>query len=201
MQTNFSFLCFHPSFFNLSWRTQFFLLSKNKNSSNDFFFSHSMLNRWIFVLFYLGNGLYTKEGLWEELVLFSVLNKFCCEASDLHSVVRRINVEPFPFCVCEQLLLSNCKMQLLYIQTHKIYVLYFNVRLPSVTTVLKHYVLQVTSPYSKNAQENSPCDLQENVLFVQTYAETNSFRRFTLNSALVWDDSTSEGIPDLFVVD
>lgn len=73
----------------------------------------------------MGNGLCTTEGLWEEQVLFSVYKKVCCEASDLHSVVRRIIVEPFPFDVCDQLFLSNYKMQLLYIQTQKKNAMFF----------------------------------------------------------------------------
>lgn len=66
--------------------------------------------------------------------LLSLKKKVCCEASDLHSVVRRINVEPFPFDVCEQLLLSDCKMQLIIVYSDtkkKCYVLlYLNMRLP-----------------------------------------------------------------------
>lgn len=41
--------------------------------------------------------------------------KVCCEASDLHSVVRRINVDPFLVDVCDQLLLSDCKMHLIIV--------------------------------------------------------------------------------------
>lgn len=41
--------------------------------------------------------------------------KVCCEASGLQSVVRRNNVEPLPFDVREQLLLSDCKMHLIIV--------------------------------------------------------------------------------------
>lgn len=80
----------------------------------------------------MGNGLCTREGLWEELV-FSV-EKVCCEASDLHSVVRRINVEPFPFDVCEQassVQLYNAINYCIFRHKKKCYVLlYLNMRLP-----------------------------------------------------------------------
>lgn len=72
----------------------------------------------------MGNGLCTMGGLVgraSPLLNLKKKKKVCCEASDLHSVVRRINVEPFPFDVCEQLLLSNCKMHLIivYSDTNK----------------------------------------------------------------------------------
>lgn len=63
-----------------------------------------------------------RVGLWEELVFSKTRKKkphkhtkVCCEASGLHSVVRRNNVEPLPFDVCEQLLLSDCKMHLIIV--------------------------------------------------------------------------------------
>lgn len=62
-----------------------------------------------------------RVGLWEELVFSKTRKenhtntKVCCEASGLHSVVRRNNVEPLPFDVREQLLLSDCKMHLIIV--------------------------------------------------------------------------------------
>lgn len=96
-----------------------FLLSKNKIFIKiDFSHIPYWLDKFFFCLFYLnGKWFMYKGGLVGRAspLLSKKKKKICCEASDLHSVVRRINVEPFPFDVCEQLPLSDCKMQLIIV--------------------------------------------------------------------------------------
>lgn len=57
-------------FFKLSWRTQFFLLSKKYNFIKfDFLTFRIIYNNFAFVYFiWMGSGSCTMEGMWEELV-------------------------------------------------------------------------------------------------------------------------------------
>lgn len=114
MQTNlvFSFLFY---FFPMK---DLFLLSEKKIASQRLIFSHSVLTRLTLLLSILFEWemVYVQWGACGKSQSSSQFKKkVCCEASDLHSVVRRINVEPFPFDVCEQLLLSDCKMHLIIV--------------------------------------------------------------------------------------
>lgn len=158
-------------------------------------------------------------GLWGELVFLSV-EKVCCEASDLHSVVRRINVEPFPFDVCEQLFLSNCKMQLIivYSDTNKMLCssIFEHETATSMTTILKHYVVPVTHKHThtsgwfleENPREYFTFDLQGSlILSSKMYAGVSKqiciqmIFPCALNIAVMWDHSTSGGTAAPFLFD
>lgn len=105
----------------------FFLLSNERFESqriNFLTFRIDYINFSYVYFIWMGNGLCTMGGLvcgksWSSPKKKKrephKHTKVCCEASGLHSVVRRNNVEPLPFDVREQLLLSDCKMHLIIV--------------------------------------------------------------------------------------
>lgn len=137
--------------------------------------------------------------------------------------MRRINVEPFPFDVCEQLFLSDCKMHLIivYSDTKKMLLcssIFEHETAASMTTILKHYVVPVVSPHTlthtsglfleENPREYFTYDLQESLILSRNaYAGLpkqiciQTIFPCALNTALTWDHSTSGGTADLFVFD
>lgn len=125
----FIFLLFFKLFFTplkLPWRTQFYFCCQTKGLNHkDLISSHSVLTTLIFLMFILfewemvyvqWEGWFVgRAGLLQKKRKPHKHTKVCCEASGLHSVVRRNNVEPLPFDVREQLLLSDCKMHLIIV--------------------------------------------------------------------------------------
>lgn len=150
-------------------------------------------------------------------LLWSIWFALCSE--------KEINVEPLPFDVCEQLLLSDCKMHLIivYSDTKKTLLcssIFEHETAASMTTILKHYVVPVMShTYTptntlqgcllKKTQESILHKLYRKVRFfpakpMQDSPKTICIRMIfscALKTALMWDHSSSGGTADLFAFD